>query len=169
MLWKLVCHFHIGIDMKEAFIWHKKWVDYFFANLNGPKPIAINSPPSIGKLKKCLEEFDALGRILDENEEGLTAYTVLLSYHYWVSIGLMPGAILASYLDLWLKRCVVPSTPRKCLTLKDLHPAILLASERSFGLLLTMICRIHEKLRAVCQHFIGGRRRALEFRYCIHI
>lgn len=88
----------------------------FFAHLDGLKPIAIKSPSSVGELKKCLEEFDVLERILDEYEEGLTVCTVLLAYYHWASVGLIPGAVLASNLALLLKRCIVPSIPRKCLT-----------------------------------------------------
>lgn len=37
MMWELVYHFHIGVDitrLKGAFVWHKKWVKYFFTNLD---------------------------------------------------------------------------------------------------------------------------------------
>lgn len=40
------------------------------------------------------------------------------------------GAVLASYLALWIKRCIVPSVLREYLSLKDLYPAILLASKK---------------------------------------
>lgn len=85
MLWEFVCHFHIDIYVtgsKGAFVWHKKWTEYFFINLNGQEPIVVNGPPPVEKLKKCLEQFTVSGRMLEEDEEGLSTATVLLSYHY---------------------------------------------------------------------------------------
>lgn len=64
--------------------------------------------------------------------------------------------IFASYLDLWLKRCVDPSMSRECLTSKNLYHAIWLASGWSIGLLLATVCRILGGLRAFFQHFIRG-------------
>lgn len=53
-----------------AFVWHDKWTEYFFASLDGQGPIAINSAPLIGELKKRLEKFKVPEKVLDENEEG---------------------------------------------------------------------------------------------------
>lgn len=52
MLQELVFHFHIGIDMtgsKGVSVWHKKLARYFFANLNGQGPIAVNGPLLVKK------------------------------------------------------------------------------------------------------------------------
>lgn len=67
----LVCHFHIGVDVtgsKGASVWHKKWEEYFFANLNGQESIAVNSALAVKELKKRLEQFKVLERVLDEEE-----------------------------------------------------------------------------------------------------
>lgn len=82
ILWESICQFHIVVDvtrLKGAFVWHKKWMEYFFANLDRQKPVAINSAPSVEELKKYLEQFKVIERVLDE-EEGLDASTILLSY-----------------------------------------------------------------------------------------
>lgn len=111
---------------------------------------------SVGDLKKRLEQFKILGRVLDEDEEGLIAGTILLSYHHWASDDLTPSVILTSYLALRLKRCVVPSISRECLTLKNIYPTILLASGRSVNLLLAIVCRIHRGLRASTSILLEG-------------
>lgn len=54
ILWELICHFQIGIDMTGSngvFVWYKKWVEYFFTNLDRQGPVTINGAPSIGELK----------------------------------------------------------------------------------------------------------------------
>lgn len=88
-----------------------------------------------------MEQFKVLERVIDE-EEDLAASIVLLSYHHWAKVDLTHVVILASFLALWLKRCIVPSVLGECLTLKDFYPAISLASRRSLGLLPAMIYRI---------------------------
>lgn len=84
---------------------------------------------SVGELKRHLEQHKILERLMDENKQDLVANTVLQSFHHLTGVDLMPGMILASYLALWLKRCMVPSALRKCLTLKILYLAVLLASK----------------------------------------
>lgn len=56
--------------------------------------------------------------MLNEKEEGLVASSVLRSYRHWASVELMLNVVLASYLILRLKRCIVSSVPREFLTLK---------------------------------------------------
>lgn len=80
-----------------------------FANLDREGSVTINGAPSVRELK-CLEQFKIPERVLDEDKKGPAADTVLLSYHHWTNVDLTTGMVLASYLDLWLKSCVVPST-----------------------------------------------------------
>lgn len=82
----------------RAFDWYKKWTEYFFPNIDGQDPIAIDNAPIVEELKRCLEQYKILERVLNKDEEGLATSTVLLSYHHWASVDLMPSAILASYL-----------------------------------------------------------------------
>lgn len=102
--------------------------------------------------------------MLDEVEVCFTIGTVLLSCHHWVGISLMHGIVLASYLVIWLKRCILPSVLREYLSLKYLYTAILLASGCSLGLLSAMTYRIHRGLRAFSLHFIESRSRTLKLR-----
>lgn len=53
---------------------------------------------------------------------------------------------------------IVPSVSRECLILKDLCPAVLLASGQSSSLLPSMFYRFHRGLRTFCRHFIGGQK-----------
>lgn len=56
ILWELIYHYHIGINvawLKGAFAWYKKWADYLFDNIDGPEPITINSPSSVGGTKEA--------------------------------------------------------------------------------------------------------------------
>lgn len=115
-------------------------MEYFFDNLFGSGMVTVNNKPSVDELKECLEKHKVPERVLTEDEKGIIVDIVLLSYHHWVSVDLASCAILASYLVLWLKRFLVPSSPRDCFTLKTLCPAVLLASGRSLGLLPVIVC-----------------------------
>lgn len=52
--------FHIGTYVtrsKGVFVWHKKWTDYFFANLDGSEPITPKSPPFVGGTEEAFGSF----------------------------------------------------------------------------------------------------------------
>lgn len=82
-----------------------------------------------------MSNYKADVQILNEVDGDYTASTIFVNYHHWANIDLMPHTVLAGYLILWLKRCVVPSPPREALSIKAIYSVVRLASGQSLGLL----------------------------------
>lgn len=66
-----------------------------------------------------------------------------------------PTAVLAAYIALWLKRCVVPSSPQECITIRVLYPAVQLVYGHSLGLLPAMVCCVQHSLRQLVDTFLN--------------
>jgi len=62
-------------------------------------------------------------------------------------------ALLASFLMLWLKRCVVPTLSHEVIVTDIVYPAVLLAHGKSIALLPVMVARIQSGLRALAKSF----------------
>src|SRR3954463_5290309 len=87
-------------------------------------------------------------RVSKSNEGDFLLGTVFHSYHYWAAKPLSDRALLAGFLMLWLKRCVVPSSPpHEAITREGVYPAVLLAFYSRMALLPAMIAHIQAGLR----------------------
>ena len=62
-------------------------------------------------------------------------------------------ALLAGFLILWLKRCVVPTLPHEVIVADVVYPAVLLAYEKSISLLPALVTGIQSGLRALTKSF----------------
>jgi len=51
-------------------------------------------------------------------------------------------ALLAGFLMLWMKRCVIPKLPHEVIVTNMVYPAVLLAYGKSISLLLAMVAGI---------------------------
>lgn len=88
------------MGLKGAFVWHKKWAEYFFANVDGPRMVTSNDKLLVDELNERLEQHKIPEKILSEDEKSFTAGTMLLSDHHWPSTDVTPNATLASHLAL---------------------------------------------------------------------
>jgi len=76
---------------------------------------------------------------------------VFESFHHQAQILISNRALLAGFLMLWLKRCVVPTLPHEVIIADVVYPAVLLAYGRSIALLPAMVAEIQSGLRALTQ------------------
>lgn len=60
---------------------------------------------------------------------------------------------MVGFLMLWLKQCVVPSLPKAVIAIDVVYLAMLLAHDRSLGLLLAMVCNLLNGLRELHYEF----------------
>jgi len=97
--------------------------------------------------------------ILEENEDGYRRGETFRSCHYQALRPLSRMAVLAGFLSLWLKKCVVPSPPRDDISIMAVFPAVDLALGRDLGLLPAMVCNIQRGLRALKDAFCSESRR----------
>jgi len=62
-------------------------------------------------------------------------------------------ALLAGFLSVWLKKCVVPSSSHDRILSWVLLPAVYLVHGKPLGLLPAMVCGIQRGLRALTEAF----------------
>ena len=75
------------------------------------------------------------------------------SFHHQARIPISDRALLAGFLMLWLKRCVVPTLPHEVIVADIVYPAVLLAYGSPIALLPAMTAGIQSGLRALTQTF----------------
>jgi len=75
-------------------------------------------------------------------EDTFKSDTVFESFHHQAKIPIFDQALLARFLTLWLKCCVVPTLPHDVIFTDVVYPVVLLAHERSISLLQVMVAGI---------------------------
>ena len=66
----------------------------------------------------------------ESNEDTFKTDTVFESFHHQARILISNRALLAGFLLLWLKKCVVPTLPHEALVVDVVYRAVLLAHGR---------------------------------------
>jgi len=96
----------------------------------------------------------AQGDIVLEEDDGIYEKGVILrSFHHQAHQPMSRKALLARFLSVWLKRCVVPSPSSDVFLPTVLLAAVRLVYGHSLGLLLVMVCCIQRGLRALTEAF----------------
>ena len=78
---------------------------------------------------------------------------IIQSFHYQARRSMSRRALLAGFLSVWLKRCVVPSFSGDVILPSVLLPVVRLVHGRSVELLPAMVCCIQRGLRALMEAF----------------
>jgi len=91
--------------------------------------------------------------VLEEDDDIYEKADILRSFHYQACRPMSRKVMLAGFLSVWLKRCVVPSHFSDVILSTILLPAIRLVHGRSLGLLQAMVCCIQRGLRALTEAF----------------
>ena len=89
----------------------------------------------------------------ESNEDTFKPDTVFESFHHHARIPISGWALLAGFLMLWLKRCVVPTLSHEVIIADVAYPAVLLAHRKSIALLPAMVAGIQSGLRALAKSF----------------
>ena len=98
-----------------------------------------------------MQEYSQRDIVLEEDDGIYEKSDILRSFHHQAYQPMSRKALLAGFLSIWLKRCVVPSTSSDVILLTVLLSAVHLVS--SLGLLLTMVCCIQRGLRVLTEAF----------------
>jgi len=72
--------------------------------------------------------------ITESNDDIFKPNTVFKSFHHQAKVPMSDRALLAGFLMLWLKRCVVPTLPHEVIVADVVYPAVLLAYGKSISL-----------------------------------
>ena len=97
----------------------------------------------------------AQGDIVLEEDDGIYEKgDILRSFHHHACQPMSQKALLAGFLLIWLKRCVVPSPSSDVVLPTVLLPAVCLTHGHSLGVLPAMACCIQRGLHALTEAFL---------------
>ena len=82
----------------------------------------------------------------ESNEDTFKADTVFESFLHQAKILISDRALLAGFLMLWLKRCVMPTLRYDVLTADIIYPTVLLSHGQPLGLLSAMLSCLQSEL-----------------------
>jgi len=128
------------------------WANYLF--------LGVNKAGLVTRLAPCTDE-----EIAERISASSSSYTTesdkdtfksdmnLKSFHHQIKIPISNRALLAGFLILWLKRCVVPTLPHEVVIADVVYPAVLLAHGKFIALLPVMVAGIQSGLRALTKSF----------------
>ncbi|XP_020251034.1 uncharacterized protein LOC109828452, partial [Asparagus officinalis] len=156
-LWDLTCHYHTCLLQSsppaktKRKISLKQFAVYLFPNLEDDSEESIHelgvlTPAAINEL---MEKNETHSYTIASAEGAFPAGTKFRSFLYHAQKSIDPRSLLAGYLALWLKKCVVPYQSSDALPLEVLFPAVQLAYGRELSLLPAMVASIHCGLRGV--------------------
>ena len=87
--------------------------------------------------------------LTESNKDTFKSDTVFESFHHQAKIPISDQALLAGFLTLWLKHCVVPTLLHKVIVTDMVYPAVLLVHGRSISFLQAMVASIQSSLQAL--------------------
>ena len=129
------------------------WVNYFFQDLG-------NRIGSVSRLAASIDEeikeriFMAVrSYTIESNEDTFQPDIVFEKFHLQEKVLILDRALLAGFLMLWLKRCVMPTLPHEVLTVDIVYPAVLLAYSQPLSLLLVMVSFLQSGLHTLTLSF----------------
>ncbi|XP_020272747.1 uncharacterized protein LOC109847926 [Asparagus officinalis] len=165
-LWELTCHYHIAMAemepkarKKSPQVSLKQFADYLFKNLDvRSADVCGLSPLSTDEINRLLEKTNAHS-YTSRSEDGFLHGTKFRSYLWQAGVPISPTALLAGFLALWLKRCVVPHQSADAMPMEVLYPAVQLATGRKLSLLPAMVADIHSGLRQLISAFTQEKKK----------
>ena len=129
------------------------WTDYLFNDLGDKVDrltcLALRTDAEIEKRINASTSSYTIKSIEDTFRPG----TVFESFHHQAKTLISNRALLAGFLMLWLKRCVVLTLLHEVVVATVVYSVVLLAFGRGFSLLPTMVWYIQSGLRPLTKTF----------------
>jgi len=119
-------------------------------NKTGPvSPLAANTDEEINeRIFVVISSYTT-----ESNEYTFKPDTIFESFHHQAKISISDRALLAVFLMLWLKRCVMPTLSHEIRAANVVYPAVLLDHDRPLGLLPVMMRCLQSGLRMLTLSF----------------
>jgi len=161
--WELLCHFHICAQITELRaegIKQMSWASYLFQGLRNKTCLVSRRAVSIDEEIEEIIFASVISHTTKSNEDTFKSDTVFESFHHQARISIsgralleMDRALLAGFLMLWIKRCVVPTLPYEVLIANVVYPTILLSYGRSLSMLPAMVSCVQGGLWVLTKSF----------------
>jgi len=129
------------------------WANYLFCGLGEKTSLASRFATSTdAKITERISE-SVISCTTELNEDTFKPNTVFDSFHHQAKIPISDRALLAGFLMLWLKRCVVPTLAHEVIVTDVVYLVVLLAYSRPLDLLSAMVDCLQSGLQILCQSF----------------
>ena len=112
--WEVLCHFHICAQVtrwRSRGVKQMSWANYHFSGLEKKLSLVFRLAASTDAeiVERIFESVTS--HVRKSNEDTFKPDTVFDSFHHQTGIPILDRALLAGFLMLWLKWCVVPTPP----------------------------------------------------------
>ena len=114
--WKLLCHFQICTQTtgwRSGGIKQMVWTSYLFNDLNDKTSPVTRLTPSTEKEIEERISASTSSYTTESNEDTFKLDVIFESFHDQARVPIFDRALLAGFLIIWLKRCMVPTLPRE--------------------------------------------------------
>src|SRR4051812_16338263 len=152
--WEVLCHFRICTDINHcSSLGHAMWARYLFPNAWEGESIVPLKALSVAEAEHRMGKHGIIPSDvsqIDMNE--FVVGSLIESYHYQSTVILSDRALMAGFLMIWLKRCILPAEK---ISADVVLPAVLLCFNHSIALLPALMAGIHRGLRDLVNSFMG--------------
>ncbi|ONK56022.1 uncharacterized protein A4U43_C10F3330 [Asparagus officinalis] len=132
----------------------KQFSCYLFKNLEKTgETICELEPLARSEIDKLIKKCDARSYTIASAQDRFCAGTKFRTFLLQAEKSIHPKTLLAGYIALWFKKCVVPYQTSDALPIEVLFPAVQLAYGKNLSLLPAMITGIHRGLRQLTTTF----------------
>ena len=130
------------------------WANYLFGSLEKKSSLVSRLVASTDAevTEKIYESVTSY--VIELNEDTFKPDTVFDSFHHQARISFSDRVLLAGFLMLWLKRCIVPTPPHKVIIADVVYPTFLFVYGRPLGLLPTMVGYLQSGLQIYVKVFL---------------
>lgn len=129
----IMCHFRICTDISSTRsygVGHNVWATYLFRNQNKSlRSIMGHKATEKEEVERHTVETRDVSYTAEFNEWAFKASTVCNSFYYQARFPVSSQGLIASFIMLWLKRCIIPSLPKVAIAINVAYPVVLLVYE----------------------------------------
>jgi len=153
--WEVLCHFHICGQVtgwRSGGVKQISWANYIFPEVNKTDPMTRLAPSTDEEIIERISASTS-SYTTESNENTFKSYTIFESFHYQAKVLMSNRTLLAGFLMLLLKRCVVPTLPHEVIIADVVYPGVLLAHGKSIALLSAVVAGIQSGIWALTKSF----------------
>ncbi|ONK72984.1 uncharacterized protein A4U43_C04F25720 [Asparagus officinalis] len=156
-LWELTCYYPIALARTNLIVRKKfpqirlkQFSGYLFKNLEkSDEAVCELKPLTPSEINKLIKKCDAQSYTITSAQGRFSVGTKFKTFLLQAEKSIHPKTLLAGYITLWLKKCVVPYQTSDALRIEVLFITVQLAYGRSLSLLPAMVADILHGLRQV--------------------
>ena len=139
-------HLRADIHWRNMGVKQMSWASYLFNGINEKdSPVTSLAPCTDEEIAERINASTS-SYTTESNKDTFRPDTVFGSFHHQARVSISDRALLAGFLMLWLKHCVISMLLHEVIVTDVVYPVVLLAYGKSITLLPTMVAGIQSGL-----------------------